>query len=193
MWELGSTWFDYYYMTENCSYHILGALEAAVPRLAFLEKTRVPVAPADTVKIVTDTPGLVTRVSFRPAIRAQVAARVRDLTGSERELTSELATDPQTPWPARLPVERRVKVLDAATDVVDMHYAKELPFDLEGPGAQRKQHLLERRAELAVRSESCACPRPTTSGPSAVTVRAASAWPAGSPRTAIRRSGSTRA
>lgn len=165
MWELGSTWFDYYYMTENCSYHILGALEAAVPRLAFLDKTRLPVAPADTVKIVTDTPGLVTRVSFRPAIRAQVAARVRDLTGSERELTSELATDPQTPWPVRLPVERRVKVLDAATDVVDMHYAKELPFDLDGPGAQRKQHLLERRAELAVRSVELRVPAPDDKRP----------------------------
>lgn len=151
-WELGSTWFDYYYMTENCSYHILGAIEAAVPRLHFLDKTRVPVAPADTVKIMTETPGLVTKVSFRPAIRAQVAARVRDLHDTERTLVSELAADPDVPWPTKLPVERRVKVLDAATDVVDMRFAKELPFDLTGPGAQRKQHLLERRAELAVRS-----------------------------------------
>jgi Domain of unknown function (DUF4105) len=164
-WELGSTWFDYYYMTENCSYHILGAIEAVVPRLEFLAKTRVPVAPADTVKIVTETPGLVTRVSFRPAIRAQVAARVRDLNGTERELTSELATDPQTPWPAKLPIERRAKVLDAATDVIDMHYAKELPFDLTGPGAQRKQHLLERRAELAVRSVDLHVPAPDDKRP----------------------------
>lgn len=44
-----------------------------------------------------------------------------------------------------------MQVLDAALDVVDMRYAKELPFDLEGPGAQRKQQLLVRRAELGVR------------------------------------------
>src|SRR5205814_8251235 len=31
LWELGQTWFDYYYATENCSYQILGALEAADP------------------------------------------------------------------------------------------------------------------------------------------------------------------
>jgi uncharacterized protein DUF4105 len=164
-WELGSTWFDYYYATENCSYHILGAIEAAVPRLSLLDKTRVPVAPADTVKIVTETPGLVTKVSFRPAIRAQVAERVHDLSGAERELTAALAADPQTPWPNRLAVERRVKVLDAATDVVDMHYAKELPFDLDGPGARRKQHLLERRAELAVRSSELHVPVPNDKRP----------------------------
>jgi hypothetical protein len=160
IWELGSTWFDYYYMTENCSYHILGALEAAVPRASFVARTRIPVTPADTVKIVTETPGLVTGVSFRPAIRAQVAERVRGLDGGERDLTNSLADDPQTPWPAKLPLERRVKVLDAAADVVDMHFARELPFELDGPGARRKQHLLERRAELAVRSAELRVPVP---------------------------------
>jgi hypothetical protein len=164
-WELGSTWFDYYYMTENCSYHILGAIEAAVPRLEFLDKTRVPVAPADTVKLVTETAGLVTRIRFRPAIRAQVAERVRDLHDTERELASALAADPAVPWPRQLPVERRAKVLDTATDVVDMRYAKELPFDLTGPGAQRKQHLLERRAELAVRSVELRVPVPDDKRP----------------------------
>jgi len=164
-WELGSTWFDYFYMTENCSYHILSAIEAAVPRLSFLDKTRVPVAPADTVKIVTETPGLVTRVSFRPAIRAQVTERVRALHGGERDLASALAANPEAPWPARLPIERRVKVLDAATDVVDMRYARELPFDLTGPGAQRKQHLLERRAELAVPSGELHVPVPEDKRP----------------------------
>src|SRR5690606_26093360 len=33
LWELGSTHFDYYYLTENCSYHVLGALEVARPDL----------------------------------------------------------------------------------------------------------------------------------------------------------------
>lgn len=165
MWELGSTWFDYYYTTENCSYHILGAIEAAVPRFDFLGKTRIPVAPADTVKIVNDTPGLVTRVSFRPAIRAQVNERVRYLSSLERDLAGSLAEDPAAPWPAKLPVDRRVRVLDAATDVVDMRYAKELPFDLEGPGAQRKQHLLERRAELGVRSDELRVPVPSDKRP----------------------------
>jgi hypothetical protein len=165
IWELGSTWFDYFYMTENCSYHILGAIEAGAPRLDLLAKTRLPVAPADTVKIVEDVPGLVTHVSFRPAIRAQVAARVRDLSGDERDLTAQLATDPATPWPERLPTERRVKVLDAATDVVDMHYAKELPYQLDGPGAHLKQQLLERRADLGVTSDPLAIAAPMAKRP----------------------------
>ena len=29
LWELGSTYFAYYYLSENCSYHVLGLLEAS--------------------------------------------------------------------------------------------------------------------------------------------------------------------
>ena len=36
LWELGSTSFDYYYISRNCSYHLLGALEAAAPELDLL-------------------------------------------------------------------------------------------------------------------------------------------------------------
>ena len=36
LWELGGTWFAYWYLDENCSYHVLGALEAAAPRLELL-------------------------------------------------------------------------------------------------------------------------------------------------------------
>src|SRR5262249_24426816 len=33
LWELGFSDFPYYYLTKNCSYHLLAALEAAAPRL----------------------------------------------------------------------------------------------------------------------------------------------------------------
>ncbi len=33
LWELGGTFFEYYYFQENCSYHILSLLEVANPDL----------------------------------------------------------------------------------------------------------------------------------------------------------------
>ncbi|HEX7838657.1 MAG TPA: DUF4105 domain-containing protein, partial [Kofleriaceae bacterium] len=47
LWELGSTFFDYYYVSENCSYHLLGALEVARPGLELLAHMHWPVIPAD--------------------------------------------------------------------------------------------------------------------------------------------------
>ena len=33
LWELGSTYFDYFYLSENCSYHSLAVLGVAEPSL----------------------------------------------------------------------------------------------------------------------------------------------------------------
>ena len=79
LWELGGTWFDYWYLTENCSYHVLGALEAAAPRLQLLSRVGKVVIPADTVKAVAAEPGLVRAVRWRPSIRTQFQARTAGL------------------------------------------------------------------------------------------------------------------
>jgi len=50
LWELGHTYFAYYYLTENCSYHVLSLIEVADPSLHLLEGISAPVIPADTVR-----------------------------------------------------------------------------------------------------------------------------------------------
>ena len=45
IFELGSTWFNYYYVDENCSYHILAALEVAAPRLRAIRSACRPMRP----------------------------------------------------------------------------------------------------------------------------------------------------
>ena len=47
IWELGSTYFDYYYITENCSYHMLTTLEAAAPRYDLTKKVPYYVIPSE--------------------------------------------------------------------------------------------------------------------------------------------------
>jgi hypothetical protein len=147
LWELGSTWFDYYYVSENCSYHILGALEGAVPRLSLLREIHTPAVPADTVKALYAQPGLVKSVAFRPSLRASFRARLIGLPGQDEALVEALAASPETPLPP-LAAERRIAVLDAAQDLVDVQGAKEIVGEPDGPAARKKQRLLERRAEI---------------------------------------------
>ena len=92
LWELGGTWFAYWYLDENCSYHVLGALEAAAPRLELLTHVgKAVVLPADTVKALFRNPGLVRAVHYRPSIRTQFQARASDLTALELDTAIELA------------------------------------------------------------------------------------------------------
>ena len=100
IWELGSTFFDYYYLSENCSYHLLGAIEVAQPSLELLNRLNWPIIPADTVKVLTEVDGLVEYVKFRPSLRGQFRKRWDGLSPAQRDFASALSRDPKTSAPA---------------------------------------------------------------------------------------------
>jgi hypothetical protein len=151
LWELGSTYFDYYYITENCAYQILAALEVADPRFELLRHVKTPVLPVDTVKALLANPGLVRRVRYRPSIRDQFARRIEGLRQEDLDAVEDLAIHPDRSI-AELPVDRQVRVLDAALDFIDVRSAKELIDDPTSAAKVAKQRLEERRAALAVPS-----------------------------------------
>ncbi|WP_394826098.1 DUF4105 domain-containing protein [Pendulispora albinea] len=71
LWELSEIRIQYLYLTENCSYHVLAALEAASPRFDLLSKLNVVVLPGDTIRALTDSPGLVRGVDYHPSLRSR--------------------------------------------------------------------------------------------------------------------------
>jgi hypothetical protein len=157
LWELGSTYFAYYYMSENCSYHILAALEVANPRLRLLDDLGWPVVPADTVKVLYENPGLVRSLRYRPSNRTQFKQRLERLSEEERDAVALVMREPRAALPAELTQTERVRVLDTAIDLADIEAASDLlkkREDMDQERASRQQALLERRAELLVPSEN---------------------------------------
>jgi hypothetical protein len=151
VWELGSTFFDYWYLSENCSYHLLGLLEAALPDRELLDSMHWPTIPADAIRAVTDEPGLVEKVEFRPSSRTRFNQEIAALSSSQLTAVADLSTDPKRPL--ALSDRDRIAVFDAAQDLVDIKYAKALAHDEnKGEAAEIKQTLLERRAEILVPS-----------------------------------------
>jgi hypothetical protein len=148
LWELGGTYFDYFYMTENCSYHILGVVDVVKPELGLVETLRVPVVPADTVKALASVPGLVARVTFRPSLNTQFRARLARLDGAQRDLLAALVTDPEAPFPASMSQLARVEALDAAADLVDLRWPEDVVGDPSSKAARTKLALLRRRAKI---------------------------------------------
>jgi hypothetical protein len=166
LWELGGTWFDYWYLDENCSYHVLGALEAAAPRIDLLSHVgRHVVLPSDTVLALFRNPGLVRRVHYRPSIRTQFDARARTLAADELAVVERLARDAASPLPDPLPEARRAAVLDAAADLVDLRHARGLLLGKDAAAAALRQVLLARRAAIPVASPPLEIPTPEKSRP----------------------------
>jgi len=153
LWELGSTHFDYWYLSENCSYHILGALEVADPKLELIGKLKWPVIPSDTVKALLASPGLVADVHYRPALRAVLGKRAASMSEVELDAVEELVNDAAFPMPTGLSPARQVAVFDAAADLVDVRFTRKMVEDSASTPSVVKQRLLARRAAIPVVSE----------------------------------------
>jgi hypothetical protein len=160
LWEEGSTWFDYFYLSENCSYHVIAAVEAADPSLHLVENTKYPVLPVDTVRALFANPGLVRSVHYRPSLRSTVRHELASLTHEQMGAVGALIADSDAPLPASMSGRARAQVFDVASDVIDVREAKAV---LKGDDARVnrvKQRLLERRAEIALASDTEPVPVP---------------------------------
>ena len=160
IWEVGHTYFQYFYLDENCSYRILLLLEAAKPSLHLVDRLSSPVLPADTVKALFDNPGFVRKVTYRPSARTRFEHDIEGLSSEQKSLVDELADNAELALPKDLPLAAQVQVLDAAADLVDLRSIKALVKHEDPVAAERKRRLLERRAALLVPS-----PRPPIEPP----------------------------
>jgi hypothetical protein len=157
LWELGSTYFAYYYLSENCSYQILAALEVANPKLELMRNVGWPVIPADTVKALLKNPGLVRGIRYRPSNRTAFRARLESLSGAEQSATLELAQHPRAELPPSFSQGEQVRVIDAAIDLASVRGARDIAkerSEMDAEALEREQALLERRAHYGIPSES---------------------------------------
>lgn len=73
VWEVKDAHFDYYFFTENCSYHLLTLLDAASERFDLADTFFSDVIPADTVRALNEAK-LITQAEFRPSALARMQA-----------------------------------------------------------------------------------------------------------------------
>lgn len=126
LWELRGVTFDYYFFDENCSYQILVLLDAARPGLDLQRQFRGWVLPADTVRAVVDTPGLVASPSFRPSAATRLRRAAIEMPHAQNELAAAIADGtrpPDDPALATLPDDAaRAAVLGTAFELFRYRY-----------------------------------------------------------------------
>jgi Domain of unknown function (DUF4105) len=164
-WELGQTWFDYYYVSENCSYHVLAALEAADSNLELLSHLGPATLPADSVKALFANRGLVRAVRFRASARTQLAARTAGLSGTYVDAVQRLAEGGDPAGLDAMPTEERVRLIDAALDLVDVRHGRDILTGADPAADLRRQSLLERRSAIGVASPPLTIQPPAAGGP----------------------------
>lgn len=167
IWEVGPTYADYWYLTENCSYFMLALIEAAEPKVELSSKLKKFVIPTDTLRVLFDSPGLVKSYHFRPSVRTELFARLQNLSEEEKSILSELIVQRNfSSGLLALPATRRRLVLDAAID--DMDYL--FPVGVQKPGTPEwkfKNEILMARSEINEITEVLQVPTPEIEAPHA--------------------------
>lgn len=157
--EVQNTYFDYYFLDENCSYQLLSLLEVARPSLQLTNKFTYFVIPADTVRRLVANSNLVKEIKYRPSLETELYTAASTLSEEQRVLTKELVKSERPPIQlAELSTDEQVKVYDGA-----LKYVSLLAFEEPKQWKNQTYQLESKRAQLGVvspQSFSTAPPRP---------------------------------
>ncbi|TNF03009.1 MAG: DUF4105 domain-containing protein [Deltaproteobacteria bacterium] len=155
----------YWYLTENCSYHMLSLLDVANPEWRLAERNPYFVVPVDTIQTVKDTPGLLKSVRFRASKRRTIKHRLKNMSESERAAFDSQARDFTTPLDlTNYSVESKAKILDATMDFLDYKYAEEILMNNSTP-SQWKRKFLIARSKVPLKSKEVVMPFPAKEQP----------------------------
>ena len=153
-WELGNASFDYFFFKENCSYHLLALLDYADPTLHLTDEFLFWTVPADTVRLISSKPGLVSGVAYRPS-RSNVIRRKREsLPVGERELAHRITQDLgelTSPAFVQLGLPRQTFLLDLASDY--LRYRIETTDSPPPELKDRNRAVLTARSHLRIPSQ----------------------------------------
>ena len=158
-WELGNTYFDYYFFKENCSYHILSLLEYADPTLHLTEQFHVWIVPADTIRLIANDSQIVKEVVFRPSRRTTIRRKWGRLSTPERRMAKEIVSD-SSPTSIEefkaLSSKQQAFLLDVASDY--LRYQSDANKAQAADYKERNRKVLIERSRLRIPSETMNIP-----------------------------------
>lgn len=160
-WELGPNHFQYFFFSQNCSYHLLSLFEVARPNLNLTDRFNWWAIPSDTVKVTLEEQGILKKVVYRPSARTKLQHRMTYISSDENDLVVNLvegeisAQDPQL---QALPEKRQALVLETAHDFL---LYRRIDEGVEG-GELRKRsfNVLRARSKLGTASDIKSVPVP---------------------------------
>lgn len=148
-WEMGDAIFPYYFLSKNCSYQLMPALEAAIPSRTLMPGSPAIVGPVDTLHAVLRSPGLVAAVSYRPSHSTTMRQR-RSLLRAEERPAADAYRNGNPEEGDRLSAgfspDRRALILDAAQDFI--LYKEGYSPDVAEAVREREKAILTRRSKI---------------------------------------------
>ncbi len=129
IWELSASSFSYYFLTQNCAWHMLTTLEAIAPRLQMTNHISLGTIPADTIRLIKNAGGIVGNPTWNPSVRRTFFARYHlmspeDQTQFVKWTKSILQEELLDTKP-----ENKLAMIDTAVDYIEMKFPRNPALD----------------------------------------------------------------
>lgn len=163
-YELEKTYLDYYYFSENCSYHLLSLIEVGLHGNSFTQEAKSWVIPLDTIKIL-DNKAMIDSYRYEPSQRTKLQHLIKDLNSKEKKLVFNIFKNGLTQNYVELDtfdINKKALLLDIAYEYVryrKIEKASEVRVEL----SNREREILIARSKLRVKSLPVVVPQPKAS------------------------------
>ncbi|MFK7853853.1 MAG: DUF4105 domain-containing protein [Granulosicoccus sp.] len=161
-YEMLISHFDYFFFSENCSYHLLSLIEVAYPHSPMTEDFGMWTIPVDTIRVLRDRE-LAGQGRFVPSSIRTLKARRDSIPASDSQLAYkalEGGLDSIDDQLGELNDQRQVGVLDLLSDYE--RYGR-LKSDASAQGSSDAERaILSRRSKLGIPSDDLKVPAPAS-------------------------------
>jgi hypothetical protein len=147
LWDMNLALFDYYYFTENCSYHITRFIDAIKPSWGLLDDLYSFVIPVDTLIPLFKKDGITKGVYYRASLEKRLAKQLEQLNSQEIDFVKKsfnnlkIAEDKKN--------VDRARALDALIDFTDYKYPTQLHISKNNEIQDFKREVLIERSQLS--------------------------------------------
>lgn len=157
-WELKTSYYDYYYLSENCSYHMLTLLEGALPELDITKRLNRYVIPYETITAL-DEISKIKSFRFSPSSYRVAKKSVNNLDASEKKILREVVEDNVSNLEKIKRPESKIKVLDATINLFDYKFSSEIALKDASIQSKRRELILQRaKIDLVSKNEDIPIP-----------------------------------
>ena len=130
IWELGRTYFDYFYFLENCSYHLLSVIEVVLPGRFLTDSYSTFAIPADTVRFLHKE-GLLKKGKRRESTYSKLLRTSKSLDQESLNVAKMIATNPYEThkYIQNMPDKRAADILDVSLEAFDYYNSNKILGD----------------------------------------------------------------
>lgn len=154
LWELGQTYFDYYYFDENCSWFTIAVIDAVTKGKDLTSELPWFITPSNTIKQLKKN-NLIKATTYLPSIRHRFDKYFNDLTKSERHILKKIIITKNIDIIKDLDSIYQVKILDALLEFIDYKYPHSIITN-NVSAFKWKQRTLAYRSLIKIRSKKYA-------------------------------------